>query len=101
MGDVDTAPTWFADYMDYTLNDDEPPIWFTRHVNFTSESPPKWFTEYMEDHKLIILTLKELWKYPVFLKKRGEENASGGLMIPEDKLLNSDEELTFSATEID
>ena len=132
--DVDTAPTWFTDYMDYTLDDDEPPIWFTRHVNFTSESPPKWFTEYMEDHKLSILnpltkrtkeshkqikilrmensatsrsldrinlTLKELWKYPVFLKKRGEENASGGLMIPEDKLLNSDEELTFSATEID
>merc|ERR1712105_383146 len=107
--------------------------WFTRHVNFTSESPPKWFTEYMEDHKLnflnpltkrtkesyrqikilrmensatsrsldrINMTLKEMWKYPVFLKKRGED-ASGGLMIPDDNILKSDEELTFSATEID
>ena len=45
-------------------------------------------------------TLKEVWKYPVFLTKRGQDT-SGGLMIPDDNILDSDEELTFSATEID
>ena len=153
--DDDTAPTWFIDYMeDYKHDCPDPPIWFTRHIRYTSETPPPWFTnwrettktsqedddtaptwfiDYMEDHKhnyldplakrakenqkqirILLIesstttkgldrinkTLKEVWKYPVFLTKRGQDT-SRGLMIPDDTILDSDEELAILANEID
>ena len=45
-------------------------------------------------------TLKEVWKYPVFLTKRGQDT-SRGLMIPDDTILDSDEELAILANKID
>ena len=50
--DDDTAPTWFTDYMeDYKHDCPDPPIWFTRHIRYTSETPPPWFTNWRETTK--------------------------------------------------